>query len=584
MKHGVLRSLLVLATAGLLFSCAPQQKQGYESNLEWWKEARYGMFVHWGISTLEGFEISWPRSSYGEAKYDSLALRFNPSRFDADAWIDVAEQAGMKYIVLTTKHHDGFCLWDTESTSHNIMNTRYGKDVCRQLSDAAHRRGMRLGWYFSAREWNDPDCSDPENNFKYVAKMKMQLRELLSNYGKVDLLWFDYEGNPCPADPQEIFDYVLGLQPDIIINNRLYPLTPDESHAYVGACGMYATPEQFVGGYGSVPWETCSTMASSRQWSIRYNDPPRPAKDLVWETIGAAGGNGNMLMNVGPDSLGVIPAEYADRLKEAGDWIRAHEGILYGTTCGPWKPCGEYVSTQKGSTAHIVLKEGSSITLPYCVGLEIGGAQIEGRRIEYIIDGDSITFDVPQEYSGAPNVVIRLEIKDEPDGFEPLAPFGTSGSVAYNKPCTASSSLSDSYMHCPSSAFDDNERTFWRPGRKYDLCDMDIYGRKVHYTDPETGSYYFDDASLEVDLLEETVISSFSVIPKGGENIGSVKVEYFNGREWVTAASSTDMSATWEESIAPVKARRWRLDMSDGDWGFGIREFRVFPHHYYKGE
>lgn len=568
---------MVALTAGILltFSCSPRQDSGFEKNMEWWKDARYGMFVHWGISSLEGFEISWARDSYGPQKYDSLALRFNPSEFDADAWIDVAEQAGMKYIVLTAKHHDGFCLWDTESSTHNIMNTPYGKDVCRQLADAAHRRGMHLGWYFSTRQWNDPDCSDPERTGIYVEKMKMQLRELLTNYGKVDLLWFDYDGYPCPTDPREIFSYVLELAPDIVINNRLYPLTGHESHAYVGECGMYATPEQFVGGYGVVPWETNSTTASSRQWSIRYNDPPRPSEDMAWELIGAAGGNGNFLMNVGPDSLGVIPPDYAMRLKEVGDWIRAHEGILYGTTCGPWKPGSNYVSTQKDGSAYLVLREGGSITLPYSEDLKIAKAQIDGKNIEYSVADGKITFSVPEEYSGVRNLAIRLSGVSVPEGFEPLAPFCTSGSVTYGKPITASSSISDVYMHCPSAANDDNPQTIWRPGRVKGLDEIDAYGTIIRFTDPDNGQFFSRDATLEVDLLDETEVSSVKVMSAGWVNIGEVKVERLEGSDWVTVAATSNLTSDWECSFAPQTAQRWRLVIKEGDYDFGIREFQL---------
>ncbi|MCQ2155408.1 MAG: alpha-L-fucosidase, partial [Bacteroidales bacterium] len=191
MKNSI---LFFIVSAMLLMSCSQNPSApDFSKQLQWWEEARYGMFVHWGISTMEGMEISWPRESFGPEKYDSLSLRFNPVDFDANAWIDAAEKAGMKYIVLTTKHHDGFCLWDTKTTEHNIMNTPYGKDVLKQLADAAHERGMRLGWYWSVRQWDDANCSnaDPELNNLYIEKMKTQLKEILTNYGKIDLLWFD---------------------------------------------------------------------------------------------------------------------------------------------------------------------------------------------------------------------------------------------------------------------------------------------------------------------------------------------------------------------------------------------------------
>lgn len=567
------RTALLVATALTLLSCTSKGPD-FSEQLGWWEEARYGMFVHFGISSVKGIEISWPRDSYGPAKYDSLALQFNPYKFDADAWIDAAEKGGMKYIVLTTKHHDGFCLWDTETTSHNIMNTPYGKDILRQLADAAHKRGMRLGWYLSVREWNDDNCSnhDPEKNRLYIEKMKTQLKEILTNYGKIDLLWFDYEGYPCPTGPQEIFDYVRELDPDIIINNRLYSLCAHESSCYAGACGMYATPEQVVGCYGEIPWETCSTSSTSRQWSIRYNDPPRPAEELIWETLSSAGGNGNMLMNVGPDSSGVILPSYVDRLAEVGDWFRAHDGILYGTHCGPWKPTGEYISTAKGTDAYLVLKEGADITLPYGESIRIESASIEGEAIGFTESKDSISFDIPDRYAHKANVAVKLQLKKEVR--TPLAPASTSGSLAYGKAVKASSSLSPDYMHCPSSAVDDSWESWWYPGRK--PCEGDIYGKRIRYTSDEGRKVFMEDGWLEVDLGKRMTVSSFLIGLSEAENFGTLRLEYKERGEWIVAGTISRPKGEWEGTIKPKKARHWRIVAQGCLFPWGIEEFRLF--------
>lgn len=567
------RSALLVAVALTLLSCTSKGPD-FSEQLGWWEEARYGMFVHFGISSVKGFEISWPRDSYGPARYDSLALQFNPHKFDANAWIEAAEKGGMKYIVLTTKHHDGFCLWDTKTTSHNIMNTQYGKDILRQLADAAHQRGMRLGWYYSVREWDDDNCSnpDPEKNRLYIEKMKTQLKEILTNYGKIDLLWFDYEGYPCPTDPQEIFDYVRGLDPDIIINNRLYSLSGHESSCYAGSCGMYATPEQVVGCYGEIPWETCSTSSTSRQWSIKYNDPPRPAAELIWETLGSAGGNGNMLMNVGPDSTGVILPSYVDRLAEVGDWFRAHDGILYGTHCGPWKPTGEYISTAKGTDAYLVLKEGADITLPYGKSIKVESASIEGEAVGFTESKDSISFDIPDKYAGKANVAIKLQLEKEV--LTPLVPAGTSGSLAYGKPVKASSSLSPDYMHCPSSAVDDSWESRWYPGRK--PCASEVYGKEIRYTSDEGRRLFMEDGWLEVDLGKKMTVSSFLIGFSDVGNFGTVRLEYRKHGEWIVADTVRRPQGDWEGTIKPMKARRWRIVAEDCLFTWGIEEFRLF--------
>jgi len=546
----------------------------FDSELAWWKEARFGMFIHWGLSSLMGEEISWSRSGYGAEKYDRLALRFNPTLFDADKWVSVAEEAGMKYMVLTAKHHDGFCLWDSKANPHNIMETPYGNDVCKQLADAAHKRGMRIGWYFSCREWCDSTCSAKGLNDIYIEKMKGELHELLTEYGKIDLLWFDYEGNPSPADPKEIFDYCRSLQPDIVINNRLYPLHPNESHAYTGSVGMYATPEQFVGGYGQVPWETCSTSSSSRQWSIRFNDAPRPSADMIWELIGAAGGNGNLLMNVGPDSLGVIGDDYAAALKEMGDWIKANDGVLYGTVGGPWKPTPDCVSTRNGKTVTIISRHGADLALPYKDEIKFERAYVLSDGLEVVTETvqDTIFFKIPDEDKGKDNLAIRLDMENEDIAL--ISPFSTSGSLAYGKSCSASSSLSEDYMHCPSSAFDDSNATTWIAGRRADYDSSAFYGHLVHFTSPEGIAAFDSEGWLQVDLGKAESVSSFKVIVNS--SIGHIELQCQKEGNWVTVASAGNVSGTWENAIEPSKAQLWRLDMSEGGSQFGIREFQLF--------
>ena len=186
----------------------PASKEERDARLAWWRAARFGMFIHWGPISLKGTEISWsragprqgcPSKSLGTVpveEYDNLYKQFNPTKFDAESWVKIADRAGMKYMVLTAKHCDGFCLWDSGASDYNISHTPFGRDVCAELAQAAHRRGMHIGWYYSPMDWRDPDCRT-ERNAKYVSSMQRQLGELLGNYGLIDLLWFDFDSRPC---------------------------------------------------------------------------------------------------------------------------------------------------------------------------------------------------------------------------------------------------------------------------------------------------------------------------------------------------------------------------------------------------
>jgi alpha-L-fucosidase len=228
--------------------------------LAWWREARFGMFIHWGPVSLKETEISWSRANtnpkcpnQGEIPavvYDSLYQQFNPTNFDAQQWVALARAAGMKYMVLTAKHCDGFLLWDSKVDPYNITHTPFKRDVCAELARAAHEQGMRIGWYFSPMDWRDPDCRN-EHNERFVAKMQAELRELLSNYGRIDLLWFDCDGREIPWDQAKTYALVKELQPQIIINNRLDMgpgMDPGSAHS-IGPQADYFTPEQWIGGY-----------------------------------------------------------------------------------------------------------------------------------------------------------------------------------------------------------------------------------------------------------------------------------------------------------------------------------------------
>ncbi len=262
-------TLLLLFNLLLTVSQVEAQKSlSADQRMTDWRDKQLSLFVHWGPVSRIGKEISWSRNAYGPARYDSLYRQFNPTRFNAREWVRMAKRNGFKQIVLTAKHHDGFCLWDTKSSPYNIMNSPFGRDVCKELAQAAHEEGLPIGWYFSVGDWKDPDCRNPQTNSRYSERMLTQVRELLTNYGPISLLWIDYDEFPSPVHPKLVYDLARSLQPHIIVNNRLEPFTPDESHCRLGAFGDYTTPENFVAGYGAVPWEPAPIWATNGPGSL----------------------------------------------------------------------------------------------------------------------------------------------------------------------------------------------------------------------------------------------------------------------------------------------------------------------------
>lgn len=579
--------LVALSTSTALFG-APKPTP---KHMEWWREARYGMFIHWGLSSMFGGEISWTRPHYGAQKYDSLALRFNPSQFNADAWVKTAKDAGMRYMVFTAKHHDGFCMWDTRSTPHNIINTPYGRDICRQLADAAHRQGLRLGWYLSVRDWSDPDCADSARMPIYVERLKTEVRELLSNYGKIDLLWFDYDGWVSPADPAEIFALCKSLQPDIVINNRLEPLTPDESHARVGPYAEYATPEQFVGSYGEVPWECCANLARSGQWAYHRNDTPRTVEVMVDQLMHTVGANGNLLLNVGPDSLGVIPAAFVDRLAEIGRWVNQYPDALYGTRGGPLLPTPKYVTTRKGNTFYITAFKGVDARIALSPAL---AAVIERISVLDLPQGAAELVDVDRKNPyialnesivRADHTVIKVVCRGDISYFEPVPPPSISGSLAYYAKATASSSLGEHYMHHAAAAVDDSPKTSWVIGRREDLDLSRVYGVFAHQNDiAAQAKVYHTDGWLEVELDGARMVGRAVVQARKyyvRSLIHSIQLQYQRAGRWLTVASANfsepdEWQTDWQPTFQPVQAARWRLLIDKGSGFFGVSEFQLF--------
>jgi len=376
---------------------AAEVKQAREARLAWWRDARFGMFIHWGPVSLKGTEISWSRANSNPAcpnkgpipveVYDNLYKQFNPVKFDAKGWVGLAQSAGMKYMVLTAKHCDGFLLWDSKVDDYNIMHTPFKRDVCAELAKAAHDAGMKLSWYFSPMDWRDPDCRTA-NNAEFVKRMQGELTELLSNYGKIDILWFDHDGRSKPWDQQNTYALVRRLQPDIVINERLDKLGP---------WADFYTPEQRVGGFDDqTPWETCMTLGT--QWAWKPNDKIKSLKQCVDILVRCAGGDGNLLLNVGPMPSGEIEPRQAEVLKQMGQWLAKHGASVYGTRGGPWMPGKWGAATQKGNTAfvHIIDPKLDTVTLPAIKKKIVGSSILTGGTATVKQTDQAIEISVPK--------------------------------------------------------------------------------------------------------------------------------------------------------------------------------------------
>jgi alpha-L-fucosidase len=357
-----------------------------EARTAWYRDAKFGMFIHWGPYSLASVEASWPimRPTAGgitEAEYRALPARFNPTKFDPDAWIDLARSAGQQYMVFTTKHHDGFCMFDSSYTDYKITNTPYGKDIVKQLAGACDARDMRLGFYYSPPDMHHPDYRDTtkpaSENWNgqperpewpiYLQYMQLQLTELLTRYGPVVLIWFDGLNHQEKYDGRRFLNLIHTLQPETLVNDR------------IGVPGDYVTPEQFIptaipikqAHFSAVDqsvnkelkpgvpkpedfqlWETCMTINNT--WAYNANDHDyKSAQSLIRGLVEVASRGGNFLLNVGPQPDGIIQPEFQERLHAIGDWLALNGNSVYGTTYGPVQGVGAIRTTAKRNSIFV---------------------------------------------------------------------------------------------------------------------------------------------------------------------------------------------------------------------------------------
>ncbi len=336
-------------------------REAHDARMAWWREARFGVFIHWGLYALpagkwharvapsvgEWIQHTMPIPSH---EYQELADEFNPTRYDADAWVRAIKGAGARYVVITSKHHDGFCMFSSEVTKYDIVDaTPFGdptpRDPLRELADACQRHGVVLCFYYSIWDWHNPDFRRDDSGLDrvpmYMLYMKTHLRELLTNYGPIGVLWFDGEWTPEWTEERgrEVESFVRDLQPEIIINNRLGKARQGMSgrSAYKGV-GDFETPEQEVPATGlpGVDWESCLTMNNT--WGFRRDDHDwKSEKALLHTLVDIASKGGNLLLNVGPTAEGEIPAPSLERLAAMGRWMDVNAESIRGTSASPFR-------------------------------------------------------------------------------------------------------------------------------------------------------------------------------------------------------------------------------------------------------
>ncbi|MDE3145444.1 MAG: alpha-L-fucosidase [Bacteroidota bacterium] len=377
---------------------APELKLS-QQQMKWWQDAKFGMFIHWGLYAIEG-KGEWHmfNDKIPAEEYAKLAHQFNPQHFDANIWASVAKNAGMKYMVLTARHHDGFALWNSPSSylHFNSYETAAHRDFIKQYTDACRKAGLAVGIYYSPMDWRFPGYFKPKELSENAALMKKQgygqVEELMKNYGKIDILWYDggwlaHKGSDADAawfwDPVKLNEMVRRYQPDVVINPR---------SGWEGDFQCNEGGGIIQGPIINTPWEKCLNL-NQTSWGYNPVQNLMTLKEIITMLVNTVDRGGNMLLNVGPDAQGVIPETHIARLNEVGQWLRNYGNSIYGTRPGPFEPVDNYYgSVQKRNKIFIhLLSIKDTLQLPPLDKKIVSCKQMSGSSLKFAQNKKGIT-------------------------------------------------------------------------------------------------------------------------------------------------------------------------------------------------
>ena len=415
-----------------------------DERMQWFRDAKFGMFVHWGPCSVGQKEIGWGREANrpwdinrhgprtADPVYDNYYQQFNPVKYDADAWARFAKESGMKYMVLITKHHDGFSMFDTKLTDYSIMSSAYGRDVVKPFVEACHRHGLKAGLYYSTRDWYHPDYLVGDNQ-KYDAWYRGQIEELLTNYGEIDIMWFDHVGGRDWGKWRfdKLFSKMYQLQPDLLVNNRAAkfcgPTTPEDRgpatpEIELMTLGDYYTPEGRIGSMDiERDWESCIHVGQG--WSYRGEEGFKGPEECIKMLVSCTTGGGNLLLNFGPRPDGTFTEGESAVARAAGEWLGKYGEAIYGTRGGPYRNARWGGSCHKGNKLYLHVYDWPAETLEFDpLPIKVLAARtLDGHPVEIHQDANGLDVQVATAHRADPVTVIELTIEQS---IEPGTLYG----------------------------------------------------------------------------------------------------------------------------------------------------------------
>lgn len=542
-----------------------------EEARQWWVDARFGVFMHWNPpASIGSTPMSWgrqgtrPRHGSKErksggipaAEYDQLYKQFNPVEFDADRWIKMIKDAGAGYFVLTSKHHDGFCMFDSKYTEYDIMSTPFKRDICRELAEAAERHGIKMMFYYSQPDWTHPDF--PENHEVYNTYLYNQIEELLDMPG-VAGIWFDGLGqHPDTWNSPELIKMIRTKRPGILINPRF----AGRSWRF----GDFDTPEQEIGAFQiDRPWETCLTMGPYWSYSKDPNGRTLPQEVCIRSLIRCAGGDGNLLLNVGPSPEGTIRQKEINNYLGMGEWLKQYGESIYKTRGGPYMPgiWGTSTRTADAIYLHVLqLWPNGVLELPD-PGLNIVSAKaLTGGKIAFEQKNGKLVLKMNPADHDPVDTVIKLQVSGNPLTLEVIDAAPSSKSLLEDSgvTVTASSSMEKNPPENLIKAHVDfqaglHHRSPWKPG----------YSDEAPWLEVDFGKQQTFDRILVEEYLGWTDLSDGIQLLYQDQN-----------DEWQDICGRPDYAGYATAHFKPVTARKLRVQFKARKGVMGVTRLGVF--------